>query len=45
MGHMSLPKGLMGSFQYRMAINWQRTDDPAKVEPWFLRGSPGFSIV
>ena len=33
--HMSLPKELMGAFQYRMA--WQRVDDPSKVEPWFLR--------
>ncbi|HET7887133.1 MAG TPA: cysteine hydrolase [Bradyrhizobium sp.] len=43
--HMSLPKELMGAFQYRMAMAWQRTDDPAKVEPWFLRDSPGFAIV
>jgi len=35
----------MGAFQYRMAMAWQRTDDPAKVEPWFLRDSPGFAIV
>src|SRR5258708_587022 len=43
--HMSLPRELMGAFQYRMAMAWQRTDDPAKVEPWFLRDSPGFAIV
>src|SRR5260370_26892866 len=43
--HMSLPKELMGAFQYRMAMAWQRIDDPAKVEPWFLRDSPGFAIV
>jgi nicotinamidase-related amidase len=43
--HMSLPKELMGAFQYRMAMAWQRVDDPAKVEPWFLRDSPGFGIV
>jgi nicotinamidase-related amidase len=43
--HMSLPKELMGAFQYRMAMAWQRTDDPAKVQPWFLRDSPGFAIV
>jgi biuret amidohydrolase len=42
---MSLPKELMGAFQYRMAMAWQRLDDPAKVEPWFLRDSPGFAIV
>src|SRR5438132_9889441 len=43
--HMSLPKELMGAFQYRMAMAWQRVDDPAEVEPWFLRDSPGFAIV
>jgi nicotinamidase-related amidase len=43
--HMSLPKELMGAFQYRMAMAWQRVDDPAKVQPWFLRDSPGFAIV
>lgn len=43
--HMSLPKPLMGAFQYRMAMAWQRLDDPDKVVPWFLRDSPGFGIV
>src|SRR5882724_13126394 len=43
--HMSLPKELMGAFQYRMAMAWQRVDDPAKVQPWFLRDSAGFAIV
>ncbi len=43
--HMSLPRELMGAFQYRMAMAWQRLDDPAKVQPWFLRDSPGFAIV
>jgi biuret amidohydrolase len=43
--HMSLPRELMGAFQYRMAMAWQRVDDPAEVEPWFLRDSPGFAIV
>ncbi len=43
--HMSLPKALMGAFQYRMAMAWQRVDDPDKVVPWFLRDSPGFAIV
>lgn len=45
MRHMSLPKEMMGAFQFRMAMAWQRTDDPAKIEPWFLRDSPGFAIV
>jgi nicotinamidase-related amidase len=43
--HMSLPRELMGAFQYRMAMAWQRVDDPAQVQPWFLRDSPGFAIV
>jgi nicotinamidase-related amidase len=43
--HMSLPRELMGAFQYRMAMAWQRLDDPAQVQPWFLRDSPGFAIV
>jgi nicotinamidase-related amidase len=43
--HLSLPKELMGAFQYRMAMAWQRIDDPADVKPWFLRDSPGFAIV
>src|SRR5258708_13215967 len=42
--HMSLPKPLMGAFQYRMAMAWQRVDDPAEGEPCFLRDSPGFTI-
>jgi nicotinamidase-related amidase len=45
MRHMSLPKELMGAFAHRMAMAWQRTDDPEKVTPWFLRGSPGFEIT
>lgn len=43
--HLSLPKELMGAAQYRMAMAWQRTDDPETVKPWFLRDSPGFQIV
>jgi len=43
--HLSLPKQLMGASQYRMAMAWQRVDDPEKVNPWFLRDSPGFQIV
>jgi biuret amidohydrolase len=45
MRHMSLPKEMMGVFAYRMAMAWQRTDDPDKVSPWFLRDSPGFAIT
>ena len=43
--HMYLPKKLMGAYQYRMAMTWQRVDDPEKVQPWFLRDTPGFAIV
>ncbi|MCC8939614.1 cysteine hydrolase [Bradyrhizobium sp. Arg68] len=45
MRHMSLPRELMGAFCYRMAMAWQRTDDPEQVSPWFLRDSPGFQIT
>jgi nicotinamidase-related amidase len=43
--HLSLPRELMGAFQYRMAMAWQRVDHPDEVRPWFLRDSPAFSIV
>ena len=43
--HLSLPRELMGSFQYRMAMAWQKVDAPEKVQPWFLRDAPGFAIV
>ncbi len=43
--HMSLPKELMGSSQFRMAMAWQRVTTPEEVKPWFLRDSPGFHLV
>lgn len=43
--HMSLPKELMGVFQLRMAMAWQRVGSVDDVEPWFLRDSPGFQIL
>jgi nicotinamidase-related amidase len=43
--HLSLPKELMGMFQFRMAMAWQRSDSPEQVNPWFLRDAPGFQIV
>jgi nicotinamidase-related amidase len=43
--HLSLPRELMGMFQFRMAMVWQRVDSPEQVNPWFLRDSPGFQIV
>jgi len=43
--HLSLPSHWMGAFQTRMAMAWQRLDDPAAVKPWFLRGTSGFELV
>jgi biuret amidohydrolase len=43
--HLSLPKELMGMFQFRMAMVWQRADSPDQVNPWFLRDAPGFQIA
>lgn len=43
--HMSLPKELMGIFQLRMAMAWQRVDTVDEVRPWFLRDSPGFQLI
>jgi biuret amidohydrolase len=43
--HMSLPKELMGAFQCRTAMAWQRVDSMEKVKPMFLRDSPGFQII
>jgi nicotinamidase-related amidase len=43
--HLSLPKELMGMFQFRMAMVWQRADSPEQVNPWFLRDAPGFQIM
>lgn len=44
MRHLSLPKELMGVFQLRMAMAWQRVNTPADVKPWFLRDSDGFQL-
>src|SRR5215472_15159679 len=43
--HMSLPRELMGAFQLRSAMAWQRVDSPEKVKPIFLRDSPAFQII
>jgi biuret amidohydrolase len=43
--HLSLPKAWMGVTQFRMAMAWQRKDEPDAVAPWFLRDSSGFQIV
>jgi biuret amidohydrolase len=43
--YMSLPKELMGVFQLRMAMAWQRVGSVEEVQPWFLRDSPGFQLA
>ncbi len=43
--HLSLPKPWMGLFATRMAMTWQRTDDPEQVKPWFLRDSEAVRII
>ena len=43
--HMSLPKELMGVFQLRMALAWQRVSTVEAVTPWFLRDTPGFQLA
>jgi nicotinamidase-related amidase len=42
--HMSLPKELMGVFQLRTAMAWQRIERAADVRSLFLRDSPGFEL-
>jgi biuret amidohydrolase len=43
--HLSMPKELMGVFQLRMAMAWQRVDSATEVNPWFLRDAPGFDLI
>lgn len=43
--HLSLPKELMGVFQFRMAMAWQRVNKVEEVRPWFLRDSPAFALI
>lgn len=43
--HLSLPKELMGAFQLRTAMAWQRVNSVEQVKPWFLRDSPSFQLV
>ena len=43
--HMSLPKELMGVFQLRMAMAWQRVKSVEEVKPWFLPNAPGFALI
>lgn len=43
--HLSLPRKWMGATQLRTAMAWQRHEDPAMVEPWFLRDAEATQIV
>ena len=43
--HLSLPKELMGVFQLRMAMAWQRVNSVEEVRPRFLRDSAGFQLL
>ena len=43
--HLSLPKEVMGVFQFRTAMAWQRKSSPEEINPWFLRENPSFQIV
>jgi nicotinamidase-related amidase len=43
--HTSLPKNLMGVFQWRQALAWQRKTSIDEIQPWFLRGSEAHGIV
>ena len=43
--HMSMPKDLMGVFQMRMAMAWQRVETAEEVKPWFIRDTPGFQLI
>jgi nicotinamidase-related amidase len=43
--HTSLPKNLMGVFQLRQALAWQRKSSVEELHAWFLRGSEAQAIV
>jgi nicotinamidase-related amidase len=43
--HLSLPNELMGVYQLRTAMAWQRVNSVEQVKPWFLRDSPSFQLV
>lgn len=43
--HLSLPKELMGVFQLRTALAWQKVETVEQIKPWFLRDSPQFQVV
>src|SRR2546422_10613310 len=41
--HMSLPKNLMGAFQFRTALAWQRVDSPGQDSAHVSPRQPGLS--
>jgi nicotinamidase-related amidase len=43
--HLSLPKNLMGVFQIRQTLAWQRKSSVDEIQPWFLRGSEAHAIT
>lgn len=43
--HLSLPKELMGAFQSRTAMAWQRVSSMKEVKPIFARDNPAFQIT
>src|SRR4029453_14289007 len=43
--HTSLPRNLMGVFQLRQALPWQRKTPIDEIPPWFPRGSEAAEIV
>src|SRR5262249_51690191 len=43
--HLSMPRELMGVFQLRMAMAWQRVSTVDEIKPRFLRDAPGFQLA
>ena len=43
--HMSLPRELMGIFQLRMAMAWQRINSIDQIKSPFLRDAPAFQLI
>jgi nicotinamidase-related amidase len=43
--HLSMPRELMGVFQLRTAMAWQRAATVDEVRPWFLRDTAGFQLA
>ncbi len=43
--HLSLPTHMMGVFQLRQAMAWQRIERVEDIKSWFLRGTPAFELI